>query len=127
MRTIKITPQNARYWHRRLWLWLAKNPGCYKEDWPGWKYIESTNNCCFACEIAIRKQRETQHQNKCEFCPIKNWRTAPSPKKSTTGCYYKEYGKWETAIIYQTPPPDLRYEAQTHWAEIIANLEWEIV
>lgn len=128
MRIITINKNNAHYWHRRLWTWLAKHPGAYKEDWPGWKYVESVNNCCFACEIAIRKKRETpKHQNKCEFCPIKNWRTAPSFRKHVVGCYYKEYGMWETALLYKTPPPDVRYETQAHWAEVIANMEWEIV
>lgn len=69
--------KRAHKFHRRLWLWLARNPGKRKEDWPGWgrtykdekdramvQGMNSANVCynhCFACLVA---------NCKCGVCPL---------------------------------------------------------
>lgn len=38
--------------HKKLWNWLAENPGKKKADWPGWKGMSDEElplNLCFAC------------------------------------------------------------------------------
>ena len=42
--------------HKQLWLWLAKNPKCTKEDYAMWKemlLIDIPTQHCFACEEAV--------------------------------------------------------------------------
>lgn len=45
--------------HKKLWLWLAKNPNKQKEEWPGWKDYDiwKIPNECFACEFAMSLRR----------------------------------------------------------------------
>ncbi len=42
--------------HRKLWDWLAKNPGKEKHDWPEWDnyspYEPLYNSYCFACMVS---------------------------------------------------------------------------
>lgn len=48
----------AHHWHKKLWNWLAENPGKYKHDWPEFsqrfKNIRIKNNC-FCCTIMLQR------------------------------------------------------------------------
>jgi hypothetical protein len=81
-----------------MWLWLAENPGSYKDMWPEWKHnngkISVVDNYCFACAVS----------GIC--CPIKKWQH---------GCLKQEYGEWSSC----NNPEDAKKLALT-----IANLEW---
>lgn len=57
---------NAHKAHRRLWNWLANNPGEEKYCWPEWKEnggaIPHVRDRCFACAIT--------GDGACKECPI---------------------------------------------------------
>lgn len=58
--------------HKKLWLWLAKNPNKDKNYWHGWEefneqYIE---NDCFACRYAVEMQRRLTNAHFCSLCPL---------------------------------------------------------
>jgi len=64
-----LTFPEAYQLHKKLWSWLAENPGCCKRDWPGWAEnggdAPPVLNHCFACEIAQAAKR-----GDCTLCPI---------------------------------------------------------
>lgn len=117
MRIIQITENNAYYWHRRLWLWLANNPKANKEDWPGWRYIEQPPYRCFACQIA-KKRIIGPHGDyasfirRCEKCPITDW------VGETEGmCEKYEFGEWRQKL--NSP------KKKSKFARIIADKLWK--
>ena len=56
---------------RELWLWLAENPDCFKQDWPKWKEYGHFHAQCPCCEYVKR-----EHANpvdvylRCSACPL---------------------------------------------------------
>jgi hypothetical protein len=63
---MKIREAAYRSAHRKLWQWLAEDPGKGKEDWPGWILNGGAYSLvlalCFACEY----MRGRAH---CDSCP----------------------------------------------------------
>ena len=117
MRKIEITEQNAHYWHRRLWDWLAKHPGALKSEWPGWKYFEDVLCDCFACEIGEKRLSRTEYSSKrCSVCPVSSW-TA----NKAVPCDDEEFGAWREAAICRYPKRN--YHIRTKLAETIRDLE----
>ena len=118
MRIIQITEKNAYYWHRRLWLWLAKNTMANKEDWPGWRYVEMPPYKCFACQIAKNRAKVTSGDcyssfiKRCEQCPITDW-----VGESEGMCEKYEFGKWKSRRIM--------LKTKSKLAKIIADKEWK--
>jgi len=51
--------------HIALWDWLANNPFCSKEDWPGWKQSNDIAKNCFACEFTWDSDFMF-----CNLCPL---------------------------------------------------------
>lgn len=61
--------------HKKLWDWLAANPGRYKEDWPGWSGLDmapySICNDCFACEAVNSLAIDVADTSwSCRYCPL---------------------------------------------------------
>jgi hypothetical protein len=70
--------------HWLLWDWLAKNPGKWKEDWPGWKEIdEYVPALCFACQV--------RDENRVNPCPLGHEYVGCS----IGDCLGGLYAKWE--------------------------------
>ncbi len=73
--------------HRRLWKWLAENPGKDKEDWPRWAiYGGAITNNCFLCELALDK-------DSVQICPncIGDWGYYKSCSTNSDGLF----SRWE--------------------------------
>lgn len=59
--------------HKRMWLWLAKNPRKRKEDWFERCGIEDVPIFeCYACKYAIDILYELDaiHECRCTYCPL---------------------------------------------------------
>lgn len=103
-RKLNMTEKRARALHRAMWFWLAKHPGSYKEDWPGWKNRRKKeeimdaycNNICFACYMSVNGCNGCPIAKKAgicsEFCPSSLWKkyTAMQKTKKFTP------SQWET-------------------------------
>lgn len=81
--------------HKRMWLWLAKNPDKDKDDWPCWEWnsgeILEVLNYCFACKVSREARRGNANFKPCHLrCPIK-WGT-----EMNTYCWGAEalFEKW---------------------------------
>lgn len=65
---------NAKAAHRRLWLWLADNPGRHKSDWPEWQAnggrIPRVYQNCFACAVALRNKIKNTGTCGSKKCPL---------------------------------------------------------
>lgn len=74
--------------HKSLWYWLAENPKCTKDQWPGWIsngwVVERVVQLCFACEYTFDEYFG------CRSCPIE-W-------SSGKPCYDAEYEQWEESV-----------------------------
>lgn len=118
MRIIKITEKNAYYWHRRIWMWLEKNPNKGKSDWPGWRYLEPCPFHCVACAISkIRNGGSIGAERNCLLCPIESWaKKTNNPKYAI--CEVFQYGKWKTFKHMRCS------DGKSKMASIIANLKW---
>lgn len=121
MRIIQINENNAHYWHRRLWLWLAKNPLRGKRDWPGWEYVECGIHRCFACEIARSRHLKIKTNflrsaEICKFCPIIEWAKNADGLNAACTRMDKQFYRWDSAA---------RPATKTRLALEIANLEWK--
>ena len=92
--------------HKELWNWLADNPSCNKEEWPGWKHnggqYPSDCSMCFACQYD-----ERFHDGPCAHCPLK-WNSFNCEEPDAI------YKKWKNETI------DLIYRSDL--ARQIANL-----
>ena len=66
-----MTKAEAKKYHKKMWLWLAKNPNKNKHDWPEWDFnggdIQYVYGHCFACYF----DDEFFEGLECENCPIK--------------------------------------------------------
>lgn len=94
--------------HRRLWNWLAYNPGYGKDRWPCWGYnggvVPKVRAHCFACEHTGRDGNLNCQIN----CPIK-W--------SGLNCV-------DTSAEYSIYVQATNIEVQQRMAKVIAKLPW---
>lgn len=68
-----MTLERAHQLHKRLWHWLAMNPGMEKYEWPEWKDnggpISWCYGWCFSCKIA-EGSRLDDTKHRCRYCPV---------------------------------------------------------
>lgn len=104
--------------HNALWAWLAENPGCIKDDWPGWDELGLSDEQkstmhehfnCFACLTAGYCKTARLGTDVCCTCPIQ---------------WYGEdcFDDGRLFGIYSDAQEDENYELATHVALAIANL-----
>lgn len=75
--------------HRDLWLWLAENPGRWKEAWPGWEsYRNLPVSFCFACQYTVDVSRHygLRQSIRCCFCPLE-WPGKRCTLSTASGLY----------------------------------------
>lgn len=57
--------------HKRMWTWLAENPGKWKLEWPGWEQFKERAVCdCFACDYADKLNEDAKFEERCLHCPF---------------------------------------------------------
>lgn len=76
---VKPTDLDLKNQHVKLWTWLSENPTKSKNDWPGWKKLNSDNYVfafrykCFACQKAkMKNEDEFKLFVDCNICLLKN-------------------------------------------------------
>ena len=112
----KLTFEECKDAHKRLWLWLSENPGKFKSDWPEFVWDMDTRfhyysgekiyGSCFACFYTNRD---------CKKCPI-NW--GNNNGRIICDADKAEYGCWRRAHINR------RHKSASYFAKKIANKEW---
>ena len=101
---MKLTKKQAIKLHRRLWNWLAENPGKNKEQWPEWEFnggkVVRMIADCPACEYAHMKQGINFP---CDVCPIV-WPGFSCQHKKDNNIYNGLYQDWncEDSDIYSS-------------------------
>ena len=85
-----MTKEEAIRKHRKMWRWLAKNPGERKEDYLRKFDPEARlGTDCYLCGYV-----NENHKRNCRYCPVK-W-----PEESCY-CYGGLYSKWFDAMNYE--------------------------
>lgn len=64
--------------HKKMWQWLAENPGKDKDEWPEWEFnggsVPGALNDCFACEYTKDLYSDpwgkTRYVPDCNLCPL---------------------------------------------------------
>lgn len=91
--------------HKRMWQWLAENPGKEKDEWPKWEFngghIPEALNDCFACDYTKAPFTDhrgvTRFQVECKRCPLL-WGTVTDyficEKENSPYIYWTDYS-WE--------------------------------
>ena len=82
-----MTRQEAISKHRKMWRWLAENPGKRKDDYL-WKVDPEARlyNYCYLCDYVSKN-----HNGECEYCPVE-W-----PEEYC--CEDGLYDKWLDAVV----------------------------
>lgn len=106
--------------HKKLWLWLARNPGKTKSQWPGWKPDECVTNNCFACEAGLSRLLELNITDKTTYCYC-----CPFGDFSNTGagdCLGGLHNKWVDVfyIVRENPKDRILQRLLSHLAKRIA-------
>lgn len=98
--------------HKRLWIWLSKNPEKQKNEWPEWgrlKYLDpkAWGDDCFACGEA--DERADGHDQVCSFCPL-DW-----------GAYIKCNDKGALFLLWENA---VNVKKRSELALKIARMKW---
>ena len=82
--------------HRKLWGWLAKNPGGSKYSWPGWAWnggkYPGMENDCFLCGYTL----DEDGLKDCSKC-LGSWRKFSRFKWCHSKNGHALYEKWTVA------------------------------
>jgi hypothetical protein len=66
-----LTSEERHAYHIEMWDWLARNPECEKDCWPGWdNFTEHARGLCFACDEATDLCEALESPEKCDYCPL---------------------------------------------------------
>ena len=112
---------NHKY-HYYMWRWLARNPSKEKTDWPGFK-VFSAESLCFACNVSYERYNCLEDNNRCDCCPITEWRTADKSEKHP--CVTGKYGEWRNFPLFDRSLKNENLEKRGELALQISELEWE--
>jgi hypothetical protein len=71
-----LSSRQCHILHRRMWAWLAANPGKPRTLWPWWQMnggpLAEPAQLCYACVEALSRAyaHKCDAESQCEYCPL---------------------------------------------------------